>query len=48
VQPEPVYVNIVRDPIDRLESWYYYRRFQEGHERQMSDADRNRVSVSRV
>ncbi|KAI0225206.1 Uronyl 2-sulfotransferase [Lamellibrachia satsuma] len=43
MRPEPVYMNLVRDPVDRLESWYYYRRFQDGHIRHMSNDSRYRT-----
>ena len=41
-----MYINIIRDPIDRLVSWYYFRRFQEGHIRKLPEEERNRVRLS--
>lgn len=43
---QPTYINIVRDPLDRLASWYYYKRFQQGHRRNMPLEDRIRVHCS--
>ena len=40
-----VYINVIREPIQRLASWYYYRRYQTGHMRKMPLTERIRVST---
>ena len=47
-QSQPVYINVVREPLSRLASWYYFQRFQPGHERDMPWTDRNRVCSMRT
>lgn len=42
-EPMPVYINNIRDPVDRIASWYYFIRFQPMHIRPMSEQRRNRT-----
>lgn len=39
---QPTYINVIRDPLDRMMSWYYFIRFQPGHMRDMDNETRDR------
>ena len=41
----PMYINLVREPLDRLQSFYYFIRYQQGHVRKMG-AEKLRMSYT--
>lgn len=43
---QPMYMNVIRDPLTRMTSWYYFIRFQPDHMRGMDNKTRHRVIIS--
>ena len=44
-EPLPVYINVIRHPLDRLVSFYYFVRAQHGSVKQMSTEQRQMVCI---
>merc|ERR1712004_83813 len=40
-QTQPIYINIIREPVGRASSVYYFRRFRDDLHIEMSDSRRN-------